>query len=815
LIRLRGVRTHNLRGVDLDLPAGRWVALCGVSGSGKSSLAIHTLHAEAERRWISTLAVAHRLLGEGLPRPDLDSATGLPPTAVLLQDPPAHGARATVATLAGLQAPLAALWAAFAECRSPVTGKPMRSTTVSQAAEDVLRAAPGARLQVLFAAAAQERDPATWIRKGFVRARLGDGTTVELESLPPEADRQSLHLVVDRLVAEDRHRSRLQEAIEAAWKHGEGVCAIEAFPRDGSPVLWLPASSAPLCLESGLKAPRATASLFSRSSPRGWCPTCVGVPSAAPCPACRGTGLREEASWFHLGPLALTSLWSLEGSEALEAAEGAPLEVLRGGPGGELVDEIRHRLRCLVRLGLGYLPLDRSASSLSMGEERRCRLAGLLGAPLTGLAWILDEPSTGLHPRDLPALHGLLRDLVDDGATLLTIEHDLTSLERSDHVVETGPGPGRHGGLIVASTAPEGLASLSTPSGDWLSGRFRPPPGKTREAWGSVRLTGARGRNLRDLDLEIPLGRLVGVSGVSGAGKSSLLLDTLAPALASRLGQKSSEPLPFGTLEIEGPLAAVEVVSGHGEAVRNSRSIVASLCGLLDPLRELFASLPASKERGWTSARFSPNVKGGRCEPCEGLGHLRLELHLLPDAWTPCPHCDGRRFAASTLEVRWKGLDFGEVLDLDLETLAPLAANHPKLGPLLERLVQVGLGHLSAGRRSSTLSGGELLRLRLMATLGTGPSRTRQLWLLDEPSRGLHPQDVARLLAAFERLLDAGHAVVAITHDPFLLSRSQHVLELGPGAGREGGRILYSGNPTGLASSDLPSSEALARELST
>lgn len=815
MIRLRGVRTHNLRGVDLDLPAGRWVALCGVSGSGKSSLAIHTLHAEAERRWISTLSAGHRLLGEGLPRPDLDSATGLPPTAVLLQDPPSHGVRATVASLAGLQAPMAALWAAFAECRSPVTGRPMRSTTVSQAAEEVLRAAPGARVQILFAASPQERDPAPWIRKGFVRARLPDGTTVELEGLPQDSERRSLHLVVDRLVAEDRHRSRLQEAIESAWKNGGGVCAVECFPRDGSAALWIPASSEPLCLESGLKAPRATAALFSRSSPRGWCPSCVGVPSASPCPTCHGTGLREEASWFHLGSLSLPSLWALETSDALASVEGTPMDDLRTGPGGELVDEIRHRLRCLARLGLGYLPLDRPATSLSMGEERRCRLAGLLGAPLTGLAWILDEPSTGLHPRDLPSLHGLLRDLVDDGATLLTIEHDLLSLAKSDHVLETGPGPGRHGGLLVASTTSERLPSLSTPSGDWLSGRTRPPPGKERPGWGSVRLTGARGRNLRDLDLELPLGQLVGVSGVSGAGKSSLLLDTLAPALAARLGQKSSEPLPFGTLEIEGPLAAVEVVSGHGEAVRNTRSIVASLCGLLDPLRELFASLPASKERGWTSARFSPNVRGGRCEPCEGLGQLRLELHLLPDAWTPCPHCEGRRFAAATLDVRWKGLDFGEVLDLDLETLAPLATNHPKLGPLLERLVQVGLGHLSAGRRSSTLSGGELLRLRLMATLGTGPSRTRQLWLLDEPSRGLHPQDVVRLLAAFERLLDAGHAVVAISHDPFLLSRCQRVLELGPGPGREGGRLLYSGSPSGLASSDFPSSEALARELST
>jgi len=812
MLRLRGVRTHNLQGVDLDLPAARWTALCGISGSGKTSLAIHTLHAEAERRWLATLPVAHRLLADSLPRPDLDAATGLPPTAALLQDPAGHSARASVATLAGLQAPLAALWSAFGICLSPVTGREMRSTTVAQAAAEVLRRAPGARIQVLFAAGGTERSPTVWIRRGFVRARLPDGSTVELESLGDEAP-SVLHVVVDRLVAEERHLSRLREAIESAWKHGDGVCAVECFPRDGAP-LWLPASAAPLCLESGLKAPSASPSLFSRTSPRGFCPACQGAPAVPTCPTCGGTGLREEASWFHVGSRSFPGLLALEAAQALEWIDEDDVRRLREGPARELVDEIRHRLSCLARLGLGYLPLERGALSLSLGEERRCRLAGLLGAPLTGLAWILDEPSTGLHPRDLPSLHGLLRDLVADGATLLTIEHDLHSLAASDHVVETGPGPGRAGGRIVADCAPDELASLDTPSGRWLSGRFRPPPPSVREPWGSILLRGARGRNLSGFDLELPLGVLVGVSGVSGAGKSTLALDTLAPALARQLGLKSAEPLPFDELRVVGPLAGVEAVQGHGEAVRNVRSTVASLGGLLDPLRELFASLPLSRERGWTASRFSPNAKGGRCEPCEGLGQLRLELHLLPDAWTTCPHCDGARFAASTLEVRWKGLHVSEVLDLDLETLAPLAENHPKLGPLVARLVQVGLGHLSAGRRSSTLSGGELLRLRLMSALGVGASRSRQLWILDEPSRGLHPDDVVRLLAAFDRLLDAGHAVVAISHDPFLLSRCQRVVELGPGPGRSGGRLLYSGSPEGLASSDLASSEAVGRELS-
>jgi len=812
MIRLRGIRTHNLRSVDLDVQTGRWTALCGVSGSGKSSLAIHTVHAEAERRWLATLPAAHRLLADSLPRPDLDSASGLPPTAALLQAAPPSSPRATVASLAGLQAPLAALWSACAECRSPVTGLAMRSTTVAEAAAQALAKAPGARLQVLFAASASERDPAAWIRRGFLRARVPDGSTIELERMSAPPAEGALHIVVDRLVAEDRHRPRLHEAIETAWKHGEGICALELFPREADPI-WLPASEAPLCLASGLKAPKPSPALFSRHSPRGACSVCQGAPREPACAACDGTGLREEAGWFHLGSANFASLLRREAREAVAWAAEDGLESVRSGPARELVDEIRHRLRCLERLGLGYLPLDRSAASLSLGEERRCRLAGLVGAPLSGLAWILDEPSTGLHPRDLPALHALLRELVAEGATLLTIEHDLRSLSAADHVVETGPGPGAAGGRVVADTAPEALPTLETPSGRWLSARWRPPPPKQRTPWGSVRLEGAIGRNLSGLSVDVPLGVLVGLSGVSGAGKSTLALDTLGPALSRRLGGAAgADPLPFRNLTIEGPLSGVEIVEGHGEAVRNLRSTVASLSGLLDPLRELYASLPLSKERGWTSSRFSPNVKGGRCEACEGLGQVRIELHLLPDAWAPCVHCDGRRFAPSTLEARWKGLDIAEVLDLDLETLAPLAENHPRLGPLVTRLVEVGLGHISAGRRASTLSGGELLRLRVISSLGLSAARQRVLWIFDEPSRGLHPMDVVRLAATFDRLLDAGHAVLAISHDPFLLSRCGHVLELGPGAGRDGGRLLYSGDVAGLVSAGVPSSESVGRE---
>lgn len=807
-MELKGVRTHNLASVEARFPIGRWTSVCGVSGSGKTSLVFDTLHAEAERRWLSTLPAWRRNLSDAMPRPPMDGATGLVPTAALRQEMGDAGPWSTLSSLAGIHEPLVALWAAASVPLSPATGEPMLKVSAPEAAARCLREAPGERVQVLFRP--DEPVPGAWVRRGFVRGVV-DGEGVELERLDAQVPIAGLRIVVDRLRAEPRHALRLSEAILTAYRLGDELCSLELG--EAGATRTTSCSGRPRCMATGRTAPKSSPALFSRRSAQGACAACkgAGVREDGPCEVCQGSGLREEAGWFRIGTSSLPGLMASTVEEAAEIAATERWTELARGPCAELVDEIRRRLEVLRDLGLGYLPLGRAASSLSQGEERRTRLAALVGSPLAGLAYVLDEPTTGLHPMDLPKVHALLAGLRDQGATLVVVEHDLRSLAACDKVLETGPGPGPAGGRILYDGRPDELAGADTPSGRWLSGRGRPPGRRSVASTGRILLEGAAGRNLREVRLEVPLGAFTVVSGVSGAGKSSLVLDTLAPALRQKLIGKGA-PLPFASLAVEGELHEVSVVEPGGEWIRSPRSIVATLSGMLDELRSLYASLPDAKLQGWTATRFSPNVRGGRCEVCDGIGQEKVELHLLPDAWVSCSRCQGARFDAQTLSVRWKGLSIADVLALDLEQAKTIFVNHPKIGPLVKRLCDAGLGHLSGGRRSDSLSGGEALRLRLASGVG-GNARKRTLWILDEPSRGLHPLDTLRLGAIFDELVASGDTVVAISHDPVLMSRCDRVVELGPGAGAAGGLLLYAGPPRGLADGQFPSSPSVRREL--
>ncbi|HXP91179.1 MAG TPA: hypothetical protein VN931_09650 [Fibrobacteria bacterium] len=808
-LELFGVRTHNLKDVDVAFPRGGWTVVCGVSGSGKSSLAFHTLHAEAERRWLSTLPAWRRLMAEALPRPSLRSSRGLVPTLALRQESSDSGSgTSTLAGLAGLREPLVALWSAASTPISPSTREPMLSHSPAEAARSLVDRKAGRSLQILFRP--QDSRPRTWIRRGFVRGTAGS-VAVELESLPPEVEVEDLSITVDRLVASESAVSRIAEAVQTAYRMGDDLCVVEVGSRDTIPES-LRFSGIPRCAATGRSSPRAAPWLFSPRSPRGACQACAGSGGEdGNCRTCGGTGLREESGWFEIGGRNLSAFLSLEVDSAGGVVADPVWEAILSGPCRELVEEIRSRLSALSDLGLGYLPLGRAADTLSQGEERRARLATLVGAPFSGVAYVLDEPTTGLHPLDLPPVHRLLSRLRDGGATLVVVEHDLRSLDRADRVVETGPGPGDLGGEILYSGPPGGLATADTPSGRWLRGLDRPFARSRRTPSGRAVLSGIRGRNLSIPRLEIPLGVFCAVTGVSGSGKSSLLLDAVVPAMRSG-GAWSGGGVAVDSAASDVLFDEIRPVEVGGEWTRSPRSLVATVGGMLDELRPLFASLPEAKARGWTAARFSPNAKGGRCERCEGLGEERVRLHLLPDAWIPCSGCGGSRFEPSTLEVLWKGLSLADVLSLPLDRAADLFRNHPRLGPLCSKLVRAGLSHLCGGRRTNSLSGGEALRLRLASAVAL-PGRKRILWALDEPSSGLHPRDTLSLVSVLEDLVEAGHTVVAITHDSLLASRADHVLELGPGPGRDGGRLLFSGSPQELAALSFPSSESVGREL--
>jgi len=802
-IVLRGVRTRNLRGFDVSFPPGSWTHVVGVSGSGKTSLCFHTLHALSQQSFLSAMAPAARILLEDLPRPRLDSSHGLMPTLALEQGDLRPSARTRALELAGLELPLRSLFVACGIAHSPVSGKALRAWQAAQVADHLVEMYPSARLQVLFRAGGKEREH--WELRGFTRGLAG-GIPVELgEALLVEATLD--WIVVDRLVAEGKYRLRIGEAVRLAFASAEGQAGVQVLGREGEPIL-LEFADHPHCPDGGGDVPQASMGAFSPNAVAGACLACsgTGADGAQPCVVCHGSGLGSVASWYRLGGRTMPQL--LE-STFLAMAQWLEQSGLLTDPReavSQTAADLRRRLECLQRLGLGYLQAGRRAPTLSFGELHRLRLVQLTGAPLSGVCYVLDEPSTGLHPEDALRLRDHLRDLVELGNTLVVVDHRLRDLH-GDRVIEIGPGSGLHGGALVFQGALAQYAEGSAPGAAWLQ-RTLAPSSFVPERF--LRLEGACGRNLREARLEVALGGITGVCGPSGAGKSTLVMETLVPALRTRLGAVAPG-LPFGSLVGGETFEAVEVVDPSDETIVNVRSMVATLAGILDPLRSLMASLPASKAQGFAASRFSPNLKGGRCETCQGTGRLRVDLPYLPVSWSECPQCRGMRFSPEVLEIRWRGLNLGQILSMNCEEALEKFLAHPPLRAVLEPLVTAGLGYLPLGFPASELSGGELARLRLCMPLSRKGRPT--LFVLEEPSRGLHPADTQVLFELLRGLVRQGHAVLAISHDPGFLARCDWLCELGPGAAQEGGRTVASGKPSTIAAGTTATANALRREL--
>ena len=525
--------------------------------------------------------------------------------------------------------------------------------------------------------------------------------------------------------------------------------------------------------------------------------------SSIPCPGCKGSRLRAEAEHVLLGGRSIVEVSRLSIGEALGFFRDLPLAAQRREIAKRLLEEISARLGFLVHVGLEYLTLDRTAATLSGGEGQRLRLATQIGLGLAGVLYILDEPSIGLHPRDNAKLLDILRHLRDLGNTVLVVEHDRDAILAADHVVDMGPGAGERGGRVVAEGSPQALmAHPDSITGHYLSGRRRiPVPAERRKGSGwALKLTGARCNNLKNVTLEIPLGKITCVTGVSGSGKSSLILDTLYPAVAQKLHQSKVQPGEHDSLEGWQLLdKAVDV--DQSPIGRTPRSNPATYTGIFAPIRELFADTPDARLRGYGPGRFSFNVKGGRCEACRGDGCLRIEMHFLPDVFVVCDQCRGKRYNRDTLEVRYKGRTIADVLDLSIEEALRFFEVIPPVAGKLGTLRDVGLGYLRLGQPATTLSGGEAQRIKLARELSRRATG-RTLYVLDEPTTGLHFADIDCLLGVLSRLADQGNTVVVIEHNPDVIKTADHVIDLGPEGGGRGGEIVVTGTPEEVAAAE-------------
>ena len=932
-ITIHGAAQHNLQSIDLTVPRDRMSVFCGPSGSGKTSLAMDTLYAEGQRRYVESLsAYARQFLGQ-MPKPKVESVAGLSPAIAIEQKTVGATPRSTVGTVTEIYDYLRILFARLGTPYCPEHHVPVTRQTTDEIVDRVTSLKERTRLYL----AAPVEIPIgqsysrLWERlgtQGFLRVRI-NGQTHLLENVP-DIDHKRDHTVeavVDRIQVSPDARGRIADSIETALDVGKGVVHLVHVDRDVTETEWRTDRlslhyACPVCAtDEGRSFESLTPQNFSFNSPLGWCDACEGLgvergtnqqvlvanpnlslldgavsawphprenaafrnmleaiaaefeipldvpwyqldsqaqrvvlygserpvvvdwragdaslpvtftykglyPTIAeasrvsyehrvtlqdfigekPCSVCGGDRIRDDAAAFRLEETTLPHLCRLPLAETLEFLHSLSLTDAQREIAEDLLNEAIHRLTFLVEVGLHYLTLDRGMPTLSGGESQRIRLAGQIGRALTGVLYVLDEPTIGLHPRDNGRLVDALHKLRDLGNTIVLVEHDREVLEASDRLFDFGPGSGRFGGNVVADGTPKQVARKAKASltGAYLSGKksipvpshrritpvegYAPPPGGD---W--LTITGCQQNNLRNVDLSIPLGALTCVTGLSGSGKSSLIQETLGRAVARHLNRQGETPGPFR--ELVGAEHVSRVINvDQAPLGATPASNPATYTGVFEPIRTLFSKLPDAKIRGYKPGRFSFNRAGGRCDDCDGWGQLCIEMHFLPDVWVTCDTCRGKRYNEETLSVRYKGHSIADVLNLSIGQALELFENIPKIRAPLATLAAIGLDYLTLGQSATTLSGGEAQRVKLAAEL-CKPNSGRTLYLLDEPTTGLHFDDVAKLLTVLGSLVEAGNTVVVIEHNLDVIKTADWIVDVGPEAGVDGGMIVAQGTP--------------------
>jgi excinuclease ABC subunit A len=818
-ISVSHAREHNLKEVSCDIPHGKVCVVTGPSGSGKSSLAFDVVFAEGQRRFMETLTPYARQFLPTLPRPDVDSVTGVPPSIALEQRTSRGGANSTVATVTEVAHYLRLLYAKVGELHCPKCDGVVAPISADVLYERLVRSRDSAK-KTIYAPAVRARK-GTYLdlftaaaRAGVTQARV-DGAMVAID--PPPKLAKSREHTIDLVVHRGKLASLDRAVFDRALAWGEG--ALRVASGAGSEQMFSTSRACPNCATG---VPDLDPRWFSFNTKQGRCEACEGTgveggPEALEyegpydtCTTCGGSRLSAVPRGVRLhgetyaqttgravsSALARARTWRFGGSDA-EIAEAPLAELVR-------------RLSFVEQVGLGYLALDRPAATLSGGEMQRLRLSAQLGSGLTGALYVLDEPTIGLHPRDTRRLLGNLRSLADMGSTVLVVEHDAETIRAADHVIDLGPGGGRHGGHVVAEgPAARVLSDPRSPTARALqeSGRVDRPRRPMADAW--IELAGARANNLRDVTFRVPVGRMCVVAGVSGSGKSTLVRHVFYPALRRAL--KLVAPEPGAHTGIKGHKSVQRALAVDQSPIgRTPRSVPATFLGVWNHMRALFAGLPEAKTRGYTATRFSFNTGSGRCPACEGQGTIVAEMAFLPDVVAPCEACGGSRFEPATLEVRYAGLSIGDVLHLPAQDAAQLFANHRRIAGPLVTLADLGVGYVQIGQGSNTLSGGEAQRLKLAAELTAGSAHEPTVYILDEPTTGLHLTDVRRLLGVLERLVARGDTLVVIEHHPDVIACADWVVELGPEAGEAGGRIVFEGEPRKLSRAKTATGRYLA-----
>jgi excinuclease ABC subunit A len=916
---VEGARQNNLKNISLCIPHNRVTAVTGVSGSGKSSLAFDTLFAEGQWRYVESLSTYARMFLDKVARPDVDRMLNVRPAIAIEQKNQVRTARSTVGTATEIADLLRLLFAKIGRPLCPDCHQEARPFHPDTVVSDLLTRFSEARAMVLLPLATPPAKTQTalvqsLLTKGFTRIRLGN-ETVELQDLThPAIQESTLSVVVDRLVIREDNRSRLCEAVETAFREGDGRCTVEVIGQG-----LLTYHSGFRCQHCGRTFEPLRPVLFSFNHPLGACPQCKGFgnvlrydptlvipdhnkslvqgaiePWSKPgtdwwqkqmllamkrkgvdltvpyrllgqetqrllwegdksfdgindffeylegkryklhvrvllsryrtpfeCPSCRGSRLKPDARFVKVAGKDIHQVTEMTVDGAMAWLASLALRPYEYTVAADLLGQLKAKLGFLLRVGLGYLTLGRQTKTLSGGEAQRVSLANQLGARLVGTLYVLDEPTIGLHPRDTELLAGILKDLAAAGNTVVVVEHDRQMIESADYIVELGPQSGEKGGEVVcAAPAAEFVQDRRAITARYLRGEEEIPVPRTRRSGSGKTLViaGATEHNLKDLVVRFPLGMLICVTGVSGSGKSTLVEDTLYAALARAF---RVETMPMGRFKaIKGieHLKGVRLIDQQPIG-RTPRSNPITYLKAFDEIRQLFAGERVSLRQGLTPGHFSFNAKGGRCERCEGAGVEKLEMYFFEDMYAPCERCEGQRFKPEVLAIRYRGKTIAEVLNMTVDDARAFFSGAPRLQERLHLLSSIGLGYLRLGQSATTLSGGEAQRLKIAAELVSGGGLSRHgsvpvpsdrdrhpstssgsqspglLYIMDEPTTGLHMDDVKKLLAVLQKLVNAGNTLVVVEHNLDVVKTADWVIDLGPGGGAAGGQIVAEGQP--------------------